>query len=99
MFTTAVILVAFVNVDAVGSYSILLILGVKLVTNKTGADDPTKENGTFLFAQVQRTGVLIGRYATAGYKRVILATTALKTIFPTISFLIVTAVTLHDDIL
>ncbi len=39
-------------------------------------------------AQVERTGVLVGRYATSGNKSVILAAATLETIFPAIGFLI-----------
>jgi hypothetical protein len=35
--------------DTVRSYSIFLVFAIKFVPDETSADDPTEENGTFLF--------------------------------------------------
>ena len=41
---------AFIGItDTVRSNSIFLVLPIELVTSEASTDDPTEENGTFLF--------------------------------------------------
>lgn len=51
-------------------------------------DERKKTNCKIVTAQVERTRVFVSGYTTTSYKSVVLATTPLKTVFPSVFFFI-----------